>query len=407
MKDNNKTLSNKGGKHEEKLCIALIIIALCGLLGCNKQSNNTGTINNNTKTKTEKSTNQEDNPEQETTNKLNITEGTGFHDNVAIVKTAEGKKYAINKTGKILFEVNTNSDILFFDGVASMGNNLIDKNGNILTSPEENGYTGLLSPYCNGYALAYYFEEGYPDSIIKIGVLNSNGKWEIPLSENHKIIKEMKKTEGALFSYIYNIPEVFQNITVTTQISDASNTIIQSTNVNSGNVIDKFINCYQNGIFAISLNLGSTNFYYDVKTDKILYKVKGTEPPYMKYLKDGIEKKEKEEELGTSFDIYGDGYYAKKMLNDAGTNFFCVYNEKGEEMFQPIQSPGNCICIDKEGFVIENESEKTFSYYDITGKQITTYENVQKMEPFYEGLSLVEYDDSIRYIDKSGNTVIE
>ena len=84
-------------------------------------------------------------------------------------------------------------------------------------------------------------------------------------------------------------------------------------------------------------------------------------------------------------------------------------------MFKPIQTDSStsdkneykCICIDRNGFVIENEIENTFSYYNITGDLITTYENVDSMQPFYEGLALVKYEGKIRYIDVKGNTIIE
>lgn len=401
---------------KKRICTAVVIITVCGLLiGCGKQSYSNSTTKNNVETKTEVSSNEK--------NKLNITKGTGFHGGVAVVTTADEKKIAIDQKGNKLFDVDTknNSDILFFDGVASMGDNLIDKKGNIIASPEKNGYTGLCSPYCNGYALAYYFEEAYPNSIIKVGVLNRKGEWTVPLSESNKIITELKKSEGEWFAgaNINNIAELFesiQRIGVLIETVDSENVIHIGTYVGNGS---RFIQCYENGIFLINLDSDSTeNFCYDAKSDKILYKLDKTEKAesrYIKYLKSGTEDmKEKEEELGTSFEVYGDGYYTKHMVNDAGTGFFCVYNEKGKEMFKPIKSESanlkseyNCICIDKEGYVIENEIENTFSYYDISGKKIITYENVDEMDPFYEGLSKVTYKDHVRYIDKSGKTMIE
>ncbi|WP_462349799.1 WG repeat-containing protein [Eubacterium ventriosum] len=394
----------------KKFIILLVTVLLIMATGCGKATSSSSkdvTTNNTSKDITNSANVQSD---KET---LNLVKGSGFYGGVATVENSDGERFAIDTNGKKLFSLDEYDDILFFDNVSSRGDTLIDKNGNIIASPEKNGYTGLCTQYCDGYALAYYLKDEYPNVQLKLGVLNGKGEWVVPLSENHKILKEMKKHENNLFDYISNVPEVFKSLRIYMAITDDINDIMLQTFVETGTQTNGFIYCYKNGIFYITLD--AENFFYDAQNDKILKDVPNATIPYQSYIKYGEKMEELEKKFNTHFSVYSDGYYASFITNDIGTSYFCVYDEKGNEMFKPIQTDSStsdkndykCICIDRNGFVIENEIENTFSYYNITGDLITTYENVDSMQPFYEGLALVKYEGKIRYIDVKGNTIIE
>lgn len=199
--------------------------------------------------------------------KLKYQRGLAFYDGVAFIyadgtgKCEEGR-YAIDTEGNILYKLEDGIDeqILYFNGVASYDNKLVDKHGNILASPEKTGYTKLLTPYCEGYAIAAYFEEKYPESILKIGVLNGEGEWSVPLSEDNCLLKAIKKRyKGDPFGFE---PNLIMGINAGWLIDSEKNDIRLYDNSGNGS----YFEYYKKDTFRFN----STSILYNVEKMKSL-----------------------------------------------------------------------------------------------------------------------------------------
>jgi len=94
---------------------------------------------------------------------------------------------------------------------------IIDKNGNVLVSEKEAEASfimshSLLENNYNNYnnynyhilktqrILAYTYEESYDSVVFKMGVLDLNGNWIVPLSDNHPLIQA-----GLTYDRLYSI----------------------------------------------------------------------------------------------------------------------------------------------------------------------------------------------------------
>lgn len=351
----------------------------------------------------------ENDAEEETneTTKIKISEGTAFYDGVAFIKTdgtgkCEEGRYAIDTEGNILYKLDDgiDEDILYFDGVASYDNKIVDKKGNVLASPETTGYTKLLTPYCDGHAIAAYFEEKYPESILKIGVLNGEGEWSVPLSEDNCLLKAIKKRyKGGPFGFQ---PNSIMEINTGWLIDSEKNDIRLYDN--SGNA--SYFEYYKKDTFRFN----STSILYNVEKNEISKLKEGDEEvkdiyKEYEYVSDG---------MGRYYDCVSkkDGYRFKVDMNDTGSRFYYVVDKSGKQLFEPKKIDGyeSCLCIDKEGFVLSigDSERKDYEYYDLQGNLITEYEDIVEMQPFYNGLSYVkDYNNNHFYIDKSGKKVIE
>lgn len=364
----------------KKVTLFMICMIMCSIVGCNS---NKEAMNNN-----------EHVVQNQENGKMGIVEATSFYGGVAIVTVSDGSKFAIDTKGNQLFEVHsTDTDIIFFEETASVENYLINKQGEIIASPDKNHYTGLLTEFVDGYAMAYYYEEGYPHSIIKIGVLNGQGNWHVPLSEGHKILQELgRETAIDIFGSIQREALWF--------VSDSTNVL--STTFSYGNSARlTYTGTYKgNGIFEIG------DLYYSVEQDSIIKDYKGEASVY-----------DNTNDNHTNYRRYtfagnvvveADGYTYRHMLNDNGVTYYCVIDAEGRQMFEPRSYIYNdkCICIDEDGFVYRTGNE--FILFDLNGKEMCKYENVKELYPFYEGLArVVDMQGMVSFIDKKGNTVIE
>lgn len=359
----------------------------------------------------------ENDAEEETneTTKIKISEGTAFYDGVAFIKTdgtgkCEEGRYAIDTEGNILYKLEDGIDeqILYFNGVASYDNKLVDKHGNILASPEKTGYTKLLTPYCEGYAIAAYFEEKYPESILKIGVLNGEGEWSVPLSEDNCFIKELEKySKDHIFTK--SIPNVIMDVETEWSINSETNSIAL-TNSYTNNDEMAYFAYYSKDTFK----LADTPILYNVKNNKV--SEDGTENYNCENLYGQYSYSQYEIENGKTECVENnEGYTFKIDSNDVGSKYYCVYDKDGNEMFKPKEMDDNetsCIYLDKDGFVLRLPSvfaaEGKYEYYDLQGNLKVKYKDIEKMQPFHDGIAYAtDYINNHMYIDKSGNKVIE
>lgn len=399
----------------KNICMIYLMLIVVLLVGCgNKSSENIGkTQDNNSNEENQRQESEQKHKteiKQENASNWEIVKATSFYGGVAVITTEDGKKYAIDTQGNKLFDVPfEDENIIFFGDTASVDDYLINRKGEIIASPKQNGYTGLLTEFIEGHALAYYYEEAAPSAIVKIGVLDEDGQWASPLSENHKILLELNaKAEGGGAECIASA----LNAWIDWAIMDNCN--LMQCRFNS------FIYAYMGDhVFVVN------DIYYDASTDEIknnyeksdrLKKMKLQEK-YMNVQNTNAINYNNTSYLKYVFSInlqtteaYGDGYYFKYLQNETGATFYTVLNENGEQMFDPKiikdSNHSKCICIDREGFVYQDGDN--YSYCDVNGNLICQYKNIKKMEPFYDGLAKVQNEnDKVSFINKKGEIVIE
>lgn len=395
---------------------------------------------------------------------LNIKYGTAFSDGVAFVKYMdENENYktaAIDTTGNILFEPDENFDLEratgYKNGIMVIDNLIYDKTGKIIASPEITGYDKLISKNCNGFVLAMKTEESFSGDKHSLGVLNTKGEWEYPLSAENPIVIEFNKEDDDL-----------ANISVN-QLSTAP----KGAGVYSDVFVTETIN---NTVLRINGDILS-DFFYDITTntlvnapesDWVLYESRnyqGQDAGIYKYdlsgnrtliLKDIVGETFFENAfIGTTLTWNEDGYveggykiydyngnvitdlsdykfasnwsnngagkyYVNEHLlipmdNGSGSKYLCLINKSGKTAFEPIKmvSGDDFYALDENGFVYKSVDENDYSnvkykLYDYSGN-ITEYTDVAEFYGFNEGLALVKNTaGQYYYINIKGEKVIK
>lgn len=140
-----------------------------------------------------------------------ITDGTPFSDGVAVVahhSKRSGIKFSvIDKEGYILGDLDFEDYNLFHEGkyyyingVLVYGNQVYDKTGKLIASPETTGYTELLTDArCDGKMLAVKIEETTSGEKYYFGVLDNKGNWTEALSDTHPIAKLLENNTDSIF----------------------------------------------------------------------------------------------------------------------------------------------------------------------------------------------------------------
>ncbi len=393
----------------KKIVLILGILAIV-FTGCSKN-----TLVDNKKQLVEK--------KEETNSVLNISEATPFYDGIAAIEDTTGKGFVIDKNGNVLSELpdnirtigkDHNYEVVFFDDVASVSDKLINSNGDTIASPEKNGYTGLFTPFVDGYAIAYDLEENYPSSVIKLGVLNGKGEWTIPLSENNKLLKFFY--EEVCDEDIEETIEIFKHSSNDIEI-DGSKDLIKIETIAYNELQDRdYTICVYDDKNQITVidddGLALTN--YDMANDKITEAGEGLSNSTVN---------------GTryhTYDFYDDGSASngqetfKILKNDSGKLYCSVYDQNDKELMKPtdlddtLDEACKCIYVGDDGFVIKRGDEApSYTFYGLDGEKKTEFKDEdgsswKSMTPFYEGLAFVKnYDEEGKFIDKSGKVVIE
>ncbi len=232
-------------------------------------------------------------------------------------------------------------------------------------------------------------------SIVKIGVLNGNGEWAVPLSENHKIIEQISDNGENIINILNGYVDVNWVEDSLLNILD----IVTSIRLDDSDITTRIASYKGDNVF----NICGVN--YNADDDNIIDNADEKNVSYLnntKYHKYTFE---------SNRSVYGDKYYWRFLINNTDELYFSVFNSNNEQMFKPIKLESNiydceCICVDEYGFVYKSGNE--FSYYDIYGDKKCKYKNITYMEPFYEGLAFVKGDNDMgRFIDKTGKTIIE
>lgn len=172
--------TKKGGCFKFIIIILIIIAIIYTFKTCSNDETDIG----------ENSTNSSVNEEGKKpliTKNYNIIDGTEFSDGVAFIECKNGEIFAIDTSGKKLFEVKGADEVSYFwkftDGVWIYNDTMYNKKYDTIVSPKSHGYDEVQYTPDGSYVLVSKYLESYIGDQTLYGVINKKGEWEVELSE--------------------------------------------------------------------------------------------------------------------------------------------------------------------------------------------------------------------------------
>lgn len=324
--------------------------------------------------------------------------------------------FCVDSNGYITFKysVNESSQTSVYNGVFitkeivrenNVGNTMYRvrnaSDGNVLyTAESKNGYSIIDFEYSSdsffkdGYIMVLNKAESYNGVTYKVGILCSNGKWIVPMSEDNPIVKTIgsSATESAFRkmrylgedilhfetdngNYFYNVKKN-SVVKVSSELTESQTSSVLNCAgpFNNGVCVDAY--GYGKGICKITssgkITVLPTNFsdklhetegtmYYDVKNDRVIrmgytYHVDGFS---VFDSKGKIIKKISDVTLVEVNGFSAEGIAQIVIENKEGTKYYTLINTSGEFLFEPIKMETSYI-IDISGNMISNgESNAT------------------------------------------------
>lgn len=423
----------------------------------------------------------------EKTGARKIIDGTLVYDGVAFIEVEERTEkgtdeviYAVDmKNSKILYNFTEKTGLkhiadapswedweyrgsmmTYSDGVMVWENILYDKQGNIVASPEKNGYHMLISGAVNGYIFACKLGKDFSGDKLYFGVLNTKGEWVRELS-----------AESAMADYL---PEDLSLELENGTFSPSSQAAIRSwcrfysTPDRSYSAGVRGLPLLENVQTFVGFDAGFYNkdYLYDPVNDVVYesYPYIGnsrvSSPAISRFASDGTE-----EVLLTGYQTFGvfedaifaisigytsnasksllistEGdviidfkdydittvgawtgeYFLCTVYNSSGETYACVFNKDGELMFEPVQTYTPYVRFWSGGFILletvrdgnGSDCGTRLIAYDLKGKSKvlgTLSETINDIGfwVFEDGIIVVRnHDTYIRYINMNGEEII-
>lgn len=408
-------------------CILLSLIMILSLAACG-EDDSSGRKKKKDKDKEDTSSVVIDNREKIE----NINGGYAFSDGVAVVYCGwenDVEIYKIiDKEGYICGELEDfypgyDTDCTYKNGALVQNDKIYNKSGKVVASPEQTGYTKLLSDArVDGKILAVKIEENYSGDVLYFGILNTKGEWIEPLSDSHAITNFLVENgfvttdlsrnnfqsdeviqivsncyynmkTGEVSYYFNNIFDTYENIYDSngSYIGYTRNIYRRTTVDDSEKLVENMCldYCGENGFVAHPYNTGvgeNTEEYY-------YYDLNGT--------------------LITKLDITGfvgaewaDGHLIVMHRNSTGSEYLSIYKDDGQKVVEPFRYDGylySCRVYADYGIFSFGEE----NYYSFSGEKLV-FDGYNNLYNFGEGLFLADNENYERfYIDTKGNVVIE
>ena len=311
-----------------------------------------------------------------------------------------GHDVIIGANGNIVYSCKDYEELLLYangyflsekDGIQY----LKKANGTIVCSTESLGITGFglddnyvdyISFLADGYVFAYKVNETYYGVTYEIGILGTDGKWIVPLSDENPILnsgmpcsvsafhKDLRYLEEGVLLLKVQLSDYYYNYVIY-NISDNEvyrlNANYRSSNLNYMITTAKFENevfcgirgdnmyeIHSDGTVNIknlfpddALNFGTYGFYVDDNGDYTVLSNNGRE---MELRKNGLLIKVFDTVNITNAVYVGDMWLIF-IKNQAGNFYYTYLKPDGEFLFEPIDSDASYICT-QEGIGI--------SYYE-------------------------------------------
>ena len=357
-----------------------------------------------------------------------ILEGTNFCDGVAFVdirKDGEEVVVAINNSGEILFELEECYSTIalsnFENGLVVFENIAYNKNGKV-ASPELQGYdeicyigagnfreSGPVMGNKSGHIIVKKFEETYAGAVTLFGVIDNEGKWEIPLSENGQwecgeITYSWGGGRVTDYKTTYSTEEY---VRYTDKFGlERMGYAIHKHEVSGDTLILKD---YHAEYFMDETFIGSQTIWDEqgnyLRTEYMLYDYQGNSLLDLSEFETRIS-------ITTAFcdqrPDYKDGHLLFEAHNNNGTFYLYLLNTQGEFVYEPIKldSSDKCYGLNEKGFLLQRNS--VYYLYEYSGNIIQYDEEIYTLSEFSDGLALAENDWSQKmYINYEGEVIIK
>ena len=359
------------------------------------------------------------NSTEKTDVKYSIYDGTDFSDGVALVEAVDdnGKIFAalIDTTGKIILKIEDCSEIdeisKISHGIFVYDNTIYSIRGEVLASPQKSGYTSVVKSenenICDinkeGYVIVEKLEESYKGDKTLFGIINSNGEYEVALTESGSWSCEKYecKWENG-YASIYE--HWYINEDLPDELHDSYYDRTAIVERKTGGEDDKVILWdFYADVFFENAFLGTKGIWNESKERYIyqgisLFDYKGNKiMDLSEYITD----------YDSSFDI---AYYNNENLlltadNGTGSRYLFLFDKNGTLMFEPIKIEySDSVGLHNFGFAISNTNKN--DYYDFEGNRI----NFPKAEPagnLIDGLMLANHNNGKVYLNQKGEIVLK
>lgn len=357
-------------------------------------------------------------------NGKNIINGKSFSDGVALIEYKNNENYvfaAIDTNGKTLFEFENEKmfDSYFSSGILVIDNEIYDKKGRIIASPEKTGYDEIVELYetpknIDGYVIVTKTEESFSGDKYLFGIINNKGDWEIKLSENGKW-----EINNYIFSWSQEsdlFGQRLQKSIIGYESRDYQGEtpgIYQYNTNGSSSTMDTKTT---HKLIVPNIITDSTDFFFDEVfvggesyDNKNLYDYTGN-------LITNLSKYN----ITNVHSNHGRGIYYKNehllccVNNETDSRYLCLIDKNGQTAFEPIRlgSGDDFFPLDETGFVVEianesNYNNRTYKLYNYKGN-VTEYKDVIDFYGFNDGLALVRNAaGQYYYINIKGEQVIK
>jgi len=392
-------------------------------------------------------------------------DGWDFSDGVAWVRNNVWQ--LIDTSGQVLFSLGTDdlpiSD--FSNGVAlvarsastafgNSGRELIDKNGNIISSPELGGYDEIcaLVPEL-GMAIVYKRVVTFEATEDQFGIIDSKGDWVLRLTNNNALFNAIQNstygrnnfniqdyfrylgegiiiykgfkshhlnTMGAVDIYIYNIStnESFVVANIPNNGSIISNIengygLINAGSVSFGEPGVRICSIKSNGQMneLFSFSIGQTIDYPhfgDYSEGLFFYNNYSNHYTQGFYDINGnliIDLSEYIIEFNDVRDIkFEYGYCLLNLLNPQGDRFYTIVDIKGNLTFEPKsrESWGNSVSQVGNGLFALRQNDQLL-LINALGETMVDLGNAESVSNFNEGVALVKTSNGVYYIEEPHN----
>ena len=433
------------------LATIVLIILFIMLASCNNDNND-----NNSN-----STNNTNNNKNNSTKSIEkYTDGRDFSDGVAWVRAEGGQWQCIDKTGKIMFKLESGgtpttdfSNDLSLVKRSNRTIELINKKGETISSPKSGEYDeileflpdiGMIIVYKNSITLQA--TEDYS------GIIDNNGNWLVRLRYNENLVRTSTERNGVrnmirnsshigngFFvsgNRLYNIysdtvevipTDVYNNRfynTTPTNMKNGYSLYYGKTkdgryfgsggtgeyfgsicSVNKEGEITAIIkNVYYHGHSDSPVYVGNYNdglFFYKNDYDGRVYNNNAEWYSVGFYDINGNLKIDLSYYDITNIPEFSDGYCLLLLKNPQGTKFYTIIDKNGREMFEPKLLQRRNTPVLSCGLVIQNENG-IYSIINTSGTTVIDLGKVDSVSDYSEDVAMVRSDGEVYYIDKTG-----